>query len=248
MAQETRREDINDGDDKSMEASTMDASSSEEAVALVSMASSSATGTDLSFILDDQSSVDASVQDPASSNRHKTCAESPPRIGSPETKKRKRKKTLTPAGTGRWTATEHEAFLRGVQEHGREWKLVAKVVGTRTPAQARSHAQKYFTKQERQQQQQSIDTATRILLAHPETVQKEVQDTLAQLRERYRQLQLQLQQNQPGGEHYPVVIQDDNNDEEEKITSQQRDVQAASKADKELIALNVLQQCLPNST
>ena len=38
---------------------------------------------------------------------------------------------------------EHERFLLGVEVHGRFWKQVATVVGTRTPGQVRSHAQKH---------------------------------------------------------------------------------------------------------
>lgn len=47
---------------------------------------------------------------------------------------------------GRWTAEEHEAFLRGLRVYGREWKRVAADIKTRSSAQIRSHAQKYFAK------------------------------------------------------------------------------------------------------
>ncbi|ETV71925.1 hypothetical protein H257_12759 [Aphanomyces astaci] len=47
---------------------------------------------------------------------------------------------------GRWTDEEHERFLAGLTEHGREWKKVASKIKTRTSAQIRSHAQKYFAK------------------------------------------------------------------------------------------------------
>lgn len=50
------------------------------------------------------------------------------------------------ASHGRWTKEEHEAFLEGLKKYGREWKKVADMIKTRTSAQIRSHAQKYFYK------------------------------------------------------------------------------------------------------
>ncbi|CAK4650581.1 hypothetical protein LEN26_007998 [Aphanomyces euteiches] len=47
---------------------------------------------------------------------------------------------------GRWTEAEHESFLLGLHLYGREWKKVAATIKTRTSAQIRSHAQKYFAK------------------------------------------------------------------------------------------------------
>ncbi len=47
---------------------------------------------------------------------------------------------------GRWTEEEHQAFLSGLRVYGREWKRVAADIPTRTSAQIRSHAQKYFAK------------------------------------------------------------------------------------------------------
>lgn len=52
---------------------------------------------------------------------------------------------------GRWTHGEHQAFLEGLKECGREWKKVAMRIPTRTSAQIRSHAQKYFAKLQRDQ-------------------------------------------------------------------------------------------------
>lgn len=60
--------------------------------------------------------------------------------------KRKSKKKATANGnqvnTGRWSQEEHELFLKAIELHGRDWKKVQEVVGTRTSTQARSHAQK----------------------------------------------------------------------------------------------------------
>lgn len=47
---------------------------------------------------------------------------------------------------GRWTQKEHDDFLIGLELYGREWKKVAIYISTRTSAQIRSHAQKYFAK------------------------------------------------------------------------------------------------------
>ena len=54
--------------------------------------------------------------------------------------------TLTKYNTGRWTTEEHAKFLHALQIYGKEWKKVQEYVGTRTSTQARSHAQKFFSK------------------------------------------------------------------------------------------------------
>ncbi|KAF0719556.1 Aste57867_950 [Aphanomyces stellatus] len=51
---------------------------------------------------------------------------------------------------GRWRDTEHDLFLEGLRRYGRQWFNVAKVVKTRSVTQIRTHAQKYFAKQERE--------------------------------------------------------------------------------------------------
>jgi len=48
--------------------------------------------------------------------------------------------------SGRWTRAEHEEFLKCLDIYGREWKKVSQRITTRTAAQIRSHAQKYFKK------------------------------------------------------------------------------------------------------
>ena len=57
--------------------------------------------------------------------------------------------------TGRWTDAEHQAFLQGLATYGREWKRVAVHIPTRTSAQVRSHAQKYFAKRQAEQAEQA---------------------------------------------------------------------------------------------
>lgn len=48
--------------------------------------------------------------------------------------------------SGRWSRAEHEEFLRCLAIYGREWKKVSQRITSRTAAQIRSHAQKYFKK------------------------------------------------------------------------------------------------------
>ncbi|CAH0517089.1 unnamed protein product [Peronospora belbahrii] len=56
------------------------------------------------------------------------------------------RKGQTGMNGGRWTEQEHQRFLAGLRLYGREWKKVAGKIKTRTSAQIRSHAQKYFAK------------------------------------------------------------------------------------------------------
>lgn len=161
---------------------------------------------------------------------------------SQPTKSRKRPAPEMKAGqtTGRWTHEEHQAFLEGLKIHGREWKKFAMRIPTRTSAQIRSHAQKYFAKMSREEtllrhehhqpqppplvmpspasahpriysnspvvpppppqntnveESPSLQHNVHRILADPQAVQWEVEDTLAQLRERYRQLQIRLERS-----------------------------------------------------
>ncbi len=45
---------------------------------------------------------------------------------------------------GKWTAEEHNRFLKALHDHGNKWCLVEQDVQTRTRPQIRSHCQKYF--------------------------------------------------------------------------------------------------------
>lgn len=48
--------------------------------------------------------------------------------------------------TGRWLTEEHEVFLQGLDQHGKQWKKIALMIKTRSVVQVRTHAQKYFQK------------------------------------------------------------------------------------------------------
>lgn len=167
-------------------------------------------------------------------------------------KKRPTRKLNAGQSTGRWTAEEHQSFLRGLAAYGREWVKVALHIPSRSSSQVRSHAQKYFSKMQReeeswfvQQNQQgnagvrgaldamsldsslvtgtgasygrlsgkqradlisstnnegtvspSVRASVARILAQPESVQAEVEDTMRRLRIRYRLLQRQLLQQQ----------------------------------------------------
>mmetsp|Transcript_23053 Transcript_23053/g.37446 ORF Transcript_23053/g.37446 Transcript_23053/m.37446 type:complete len:626 (+) Transcript_23053:736-2613(+) len=154
--------------------------------------------------------------------------------------------------TGRWTHEEHQAFLDGLKECGREWKKVAMRIPTRTASQIRSHAQKYFAKMSRDAENNqllapsssvgtvdpsqsgphaatvagecgpltgstiathppsvlapSVQRNMDRIMADPHAAQREVENTLEALRERYRQLQQRLEdrrrQRRNGGDNY----------------------------------------------
>ncbi|KRX05677.1 Homeodomain protein [Pseudocohnilembus persalinus] len=56
---------------------------------------------------------------------------------------------------GRWTREEHIRFVEGLSYFGKNWKLVEEYVGTRSGAQIRSHAQKFFNRLEREYNKQN---------------------------------------------------------------------------------------------
>jgi len=150
--------------------------------------------------------------------------------------------------SGRWTQEEHQAFLEGLTECGREWKKVALRIPTRTSAQIRSHAQKYFAKLQRDQESSvtnvnvgfvhgdlsapltpvgpgivigvgglsgtvimspgaaplapSIRRNVERIMSNPRGAQREVEDTMEALRERYRQLQQRLEERRRNREEH----------------------------------------------
>ncbi|CAK57863.1 unnamed protein product (macronuclear) [Paramecium tetraurelia] len=72
--------------------------------------------------------------------------------------KRKQSKSLDDsegeAVQGRWIKEEHQRFVEALSLHGKNWKKVEEYVGTRSGAQIRSHAQKFFNRLEKEFNQQ----------------------------------------------------------------------------------------------
>ena len=75
---------------------------------------------------------------------------------------------------GRWTNEEHKKFLEARCLYKNDWKLIEKYLGTRTAAQARSHAQKYFRRikraEERAVKADSADSNNSEKLGNKETL------------------------------------------------------------------------------
>jgi len=48
--------------------------------------------------------------------------------------------------TGRWNKEEHDKFIDAIKKYGKDWKQVEQHIESRTGAQIRSHAQKFFNR------------------------------------------------------------------------------------------------------
>lgn len=48
--------------------------------------------------------------------------------------------------TGRWNKEEHDKFIDAIKKFGKDWKQVEQYIESRTGAQIRSHAQKFFNR------------------------------------------------------------------------------------------------------
>ncbi|CAN0044952.1 unnamed protein product, partial [Laminaria digitata] len=65
------------------------------------------------------------------------------------TKKKTETKCSQKKSKGRWMLHEHQQFMVGLEEFGRDWKAIGDIVRTRTAVQIRTHAQKYFQQREK---------------------------------------------------------------------------------------------------
>jgi SHAQKYF class myb-like DNA-binding protein len=69
------------------------------------------------------------------------------KVKKPKRKKTPRDEGLDSANTGTWTDDEKRLFVEGLQTHGKDWPKIQKdLIRSRTLAQIRSHAQKFFLK------------------------------------------------------------------------------------------------------
>lgn len=97
------------------------------------------------LLLDDVAAIEAgSIEEPAYADKDR------PRCPNPEKKQiGAQRKTARP-----WTEDEHRLFLHGLEKYGKgDWKSISRyVVLTRNPTQVASHAQKYFERQEKEDQ------------------------------------------------------------------------------------------------
>jgi len=60
--------------------------------------------------------------------------------------------------SGRWTKEEHQKFVEGIKKFGKNWKQIEEYVETRSGAQVRSHAQKFFNRLGKEFQLKTDDT------------------------------------------------------------------------------------------
>uniref|UniRef100_M4C0G6 Uncharacterized protein n=1 Tax=Hyaloperonospora arabidopsidis (strain Emoy2) TaxID=559515 RepID=M4C0G6_HYAAE len=67
--------------------------------------------------------------------------------GKPSVQQYVGRRRSKPIAVGRWHSDEHQCFLKGLEMfQGPAWGEIARLIGTRTSTQVRTHAQKFFTK------------------------------------------------------------------------------------------------------
>ena len=88
-----------------------------------------------------------------------------------------KKTTIKPMeGSGRWTDEEHKRFLEAEKLYGKDWKLIENYIGTRTAAQTRSHAQKYYRTLNRHKIKNENKSQDSTSLSSPESNKKSMKE------------------------------------------------------------------------
>ena len=61
----------------------------------------------------------------------------------------------------RWTDEEHKKFLEALKLYGRAWRKIEQHIGTKTAVQIRSHAQKFFSKLQKEQEKRPSESGSK---------------------------------------------------------------------------------------
>ena len=81
----------------------------------------------------------------------------------------------------RWTEEEHVLFLESLKAHGRAWRKIEEHIGTKTAVQIRSHAQKFFSKLQREASKKGDTSASENAGARAGDVENESKRTSSKM-------------------------------------------------------------------
>jgi len=81
----------------------------------------------------------------------------------------------------RWTEDEHVMFLQSLKAHGRAWRKIEEQIGTKTAVQIRSHAQKFFSKLQRETSKKGDTSGSENAGARAGDVENESKRTMSRM-------------------------------------------------------------------